>query len=165
MRVSFVVAMAENRAIGRDGGLPWHLPADLRHFKNLTIDHTVVMGRKTFDEVGRPLPRRRNVVVTRQRDWSAEGVEVVHGLDAALELVRGEAEVFIIGGAEIYRQALPRTDRIYLTRVETEVEGDVFFPEIDWDEWRIVAEEHHPADDRHAYAMTFLTYERRRGEG
>ncbi len=163
MIVSLVVAMAEHRVIGRDGGLPWRLPDDLKHFKRLTIDHTVIMGRRTFDEVGRPLANRRNVVISRNRAFRPDGVTVVSSLDEALALTATETEVFVIGGGEIYRQALPRADRVYLTLVHATVEGDTTFPEFEQSAWVIESEEFHPADDRHAYGFTFREYRRIRG--
>jgi dihydrofolate reductase len=160
LRLSLIAAVSDGGVIGRDGGLPWHLPADLKHFKALTTGHSLLMGRKTYESVGKPLPRRRNIVLTRSRGWQAEGVEVAADLDEALALVAGEAEVFVAGGSELYAQALPRADRLYLTRVHGEVEGDVFFPEVPWQEWALVTEEHHPADGRHAQAFTFQTWDR-----
>lgn len=160
MIVSLVVAMAENGVIGRDGGLPWRLPDDLKHFKRLTSGYTVIMGRKTFDEVGRPLPNRRNLVVSRNPGFAAEGITVAPSLDAALALAAGESEVFVIGGGEIYRQALPRADRLHLTQVHAAVDGDTTFPAFDPAEWTLAAEEFHPADDRHAWSFTIREYRR-----
>ena len=146
--------------IGRDNALPWHLPADLKRFKSLTTGHTLIMGRKTFDAIGKALPGRRTIVLSRNPEWRATGVEIVPDLDAALRLVAGEAEVFVAGGAEIYRQALPLADRIYLTQVHGAVEGDARFPEIDPHEWRLTSNEHHPIDDRHAFEFSFQCYQR-----
>ena len=160
MIVSLVVAMAENRVIGRDGGLPWRLPDDLKHFKRLTVDHTVIMGRKTFDEVGRPLPNRRNVVISRNPAFRPDGVTVVPSLDEALALGASETEVFVIGGGEIYRQALLRADRVYLTLVHAAVEGDTTFPDFERSAWVLESEQFHPADDRHAYGFSFREYRR-----
>ena len=158
--VSAIVAAAENNAIGKDNQLLWHLPNDLRFFKRTTSGHPIVMGRKTFESVGKPLPNRRNIVVTRQSDYAVEGADVVHSIQEALSLCADNAEVFIVGGAEIYRQALPILGRIYITRVHTEVAGDTFFPDIDEQDWVLVSEERHPPDDRHAHAYTFMVYER-----
>jgi dihydrofolate reductase len=152
--------MSENRVIGRNNALPWHLPADMKFFKTLTMGHTVIMGRKTFDTMGKPLPGRRNVVVTRDPSWRREGVEVAAGLDRAVELASGETEVFVAGGAEIYRQALECAARIYLTVVHTEIAGDAYFPAIDLSEWALVSEKTHSADERNAFAMSFRRYER-----
>lgn len=155
--------MAENRVIGRDGDVPWYLPADLRFFKRLTLGHTVVMGRRTFDSIGRrPLIGRRNIVVTRQPRFGASGVEVAHSLPQALELAEGEQDVFIAGGADIYRIALPIADRLYLTVVHAEVDGDVRFPEFDTADWELVSETRFEADERHEHAFSFRRYDRRR---
>lgn len=148
--------------IGRDGAVPWHLPADLRHFKQLTTGHTVIMGRRTFESVGRPLPDRRNVIVTRDPTYRAAGAVVAPGLDEALALAADEPEVFVVGGAELYRLALPRADRMYLTIVHAEVPGDTYFPPFDPDEWHLEREERHTTDARHAHPFTFRCYVRRR---
>jgi dihydrofolate reductase len=158
MRLSAIVAMAANRCIGKDNTLPWRLPADLRRFKQLTLGHTLVMGRKTYESIGRPLPGRTIVVVTRQRDYAPEGVHVAHSLEQALELARGD-EVFIAGGADLYRQTMDRLRRLYLTRLDRDYEGDTFFPEVDLSGWRLVEEEHHPATATEP-PFSFLTYER-----
>lgn len=158
--VSAIVAAAENNAIGKDNQLLWHLPNDLRFFKRTTSGHPIIMGRKTFESVGKPLPNRRNIVVTRQPDYAVEGGDVVHSIQAALALCAENAEVFIVGGAEIYKQALAILGRIYITRVHTEVAGDTFFPDIDEQDWVLVSEEFHAPDERHAYAYTFMVYER-----
>lgn len=162
MIVSLVVAMAENGVIGRAGGLPWHLPDDLKHFKKLTLDHTVIMGRRTYDEVKRPLANRRNVVISRSPDFRPHGVTVVPSLAEALALGATEEEVFVIGGGEIFRLALPRADRLYLTVVHATVEGDTRFPAFDEAAWALEDEEFHPADQRHAYGFTFKTFKRLR---
>lgn len=163
--ISLVAAMAENRVIGRDGGLPWRLPDDLRYFKSLTVDHTVIMGRKTFDEIKRPLDNRRNVVISRDRAFRPHGVTVVPSLKEALALGATEDEVFVIGGGEIFRVALPLADRIYLTVVHAEVTGDTTFPVFEAGEWVQVREGYHPADARHEYAFTFRRYDRVRASG
>jgi len=163
VRVSLIAAVAENRVIGRDGALPWHLPEDLRHFKRLTRGHVVVMGRRTWETLDGPLPRRRCIVVTRDASYRAEGAEVVHGLDEALEraAAAGETEVFVLGGGEIYTLALPRADRMYLTIVHAEPAGDARFPVFDAAEWTLASDEPHDADERHEHAYSFRTYERR----
>ena len=158
MIVSLVAAMAENRVIGRDGKVPWHLPDDLKFFKRLTVDHTVIMGRKTFEEIRRPLANRRNVVISRRPDFRPAGVTVVPTLAEALALGATEREVFVIGGGEIYRLALPRAERLYLTVVHAEVEGDTYFPPFDQAAWMLDAESYHPADERHAFPFSFRTY-------
>ena len=161
-RVSIVAAIAENGVIGRNGGLPWRLPDDLKHFKKLTVDHTVIMGRKTFDEVKRPLPNRRNVVITRDPTFRSEGVTAVPSLEEALALGATEKEVFVIGGGEIYRAALPYADRLDLTIVHASVEGDTYFPPFEKDAWVLEDELFHPADERHPMSFTFRTYLRLR---
>lgn len=158
--VSLIAAMAENRVIGRGGELPWRLPDDLRHFKQLTVDHTVIMGRKTFDEIKRPLDNRRNVVITRNKEFRPHGVTVVPSLKEALALGATEDEVFVIGGGEIFKTALPLASRIYLTVVHAKVEGDTYFPPFEEDAWVLSSEELHPADERHEYAFTFRRYDR-----
>jgi dihydrofolate reductase len=159
--ISLVAAVADTGVIGRDGDLPWRLPADLKHFKKLTRGHTIVMGRRTFESIGRPLPERRNIVVTRQTDSAQPGVEVVHSLEDAIELSRGESEVFVIGGRAIYEAALPLANRLYLTRVHGQIEGDVYFPTWQSADWQLIDQHSQPDDKAHAYAMTFETYQRR----
>lgn len=159
--ISAIVAAAENNVIGKDNRLLWHLPNDLKFFKQTTLGHTVIMGRKTYESVGKPLPRRRNIVVTRQRDYTVDGAEITHSIQEALDWCTGEDEVFVVGGAAIYTQALPFTERVYLTRVHTSLAGDTFFPDLDSEEWRLVSREDHPADDRHAFDYSFLVYERK----
>lgn len=166
MIVSFVVAMASNRVIGRDNALPWHLPNDLKFFKRTTMGKPIIMGRRTYDSIGRPLPGRANIVITRRRDYQPEGVKVVHGLREALQLaehigiIDGVTETAIIGGAEIFREALPLTDRIYLTEVHAEVEGDVFFPEFDRSQWEEVGREDCKAEGPNPYDYSFVVLER-----
>jgi len=164
MTVSLIVAVSSNGVIGRDGGLPWRLSADLRHFKRTTMGHHLIIGRRTWEEVGKPLPGRTMVVLTRDWGFSADGVEVVHSLEEALAVARGDDEPFIAGGAQIYRIALEAglVDRIYFTRVHAEVEGDTLFPPIDLDEWKLVAEDPHEADEKNEHSCSFLVYERRR---
>ncbi len=158
--VTLIAAMAENRVIGRGGGLPWRLPDDMRHFKRLTVDHTVIMGRKTFDEIKRPLDNRRNVVITRNPDFRPHGATVVPSLAEALALGATEDEVFVIGGGEIYRLALPLADRLWLTVVHAEVVGDTTFPPFESDDWVLVSEEPHAADARHLHGFTIRRYDR-----
>ena len=163
MAVSLIVAVSENGVIGRDGGLPWRLSADLKHFKKTTMGHHLIIGRRTWDEVGKPLPGRMMVVVTRSRHIAPEGVRVAHSLEEALDIARDDGEPFIGGGAHIYRMALENdlVNRIYLTRIHAEVEGDTFFPDIDIDRWELVSEEYHVADENNEYSYSFLVYERR----
>ncbi len=164
MAVSLIVAVSENGVIGRDGGLPWRLPADLKHFKSTTMGHHLIIGRRTWNEVGKPLPGRTMVVVTRSRRFAPEGVRVAHSLEQALDVARDDDEPFIGGGAHIYRMALDNdlVDRIYLTRIHAEVEGDTFFPNLDLDEWELVSEQRHEADEKNEHPYSFMVYERAR---
>jgi dihydrofolate reductase len=173
VHVSILVAVAENAVIGRDGDLPWRLPADLRFFKRVTMGHHLIMGRKTWASIGRPLPGRTMVVLTRDPGLELPGVRVAHALPEALALARaaGDSEAFVIGGAEVFALALPLADRLYLTRVHADVQGDVCFPAPVHDgrwlaehRWVEVAREEHAADDHHAFAFTLLTFERRRAQ-
>jgi dihydrofolate reductase len=159
--VSMIVAMAQNGVIGRDNTLPWRLPEDLRRFKAITLGKSILMGRKTFESIGKPLPGRLNFVLTRNRDWHADGVIVVNSVDEALRKVRDTDEVIAIGGAEIYRLFMPFARRIYLTQVHAEVPGDTIFPDFDPTQWVDAECITQPADDRHAYALTFMTLERK----
>ena len=169
MRISIIAVLASNGVIGRDNRLPWHLGTDLKRFKALTTGHHLVMGRKTFESLGKPLPGRTTVVITRQKAFSAPpGVVVVASIDEALRVAgqRGDDEVFIAGGGEIYRQALHLADRMYLTRIHAEVEGDTTFPEFDdVSEWNLTDSEHFEADENNDYPFSFLTYERAAPEG
>ena len=159
MKLALMVAVAENGVIGRAGQLPWRLPADLRHFKAVTMGKPVLMGRRTWESIGRALPGRRNVVISRQPGFRAEGAEVYPDVDSALAAVAAEPEVTVIGGAEIYRQLLPRAEVLHLTRVHAQVDGDTYFPELDAG-WRRVEQQARAADDQHPYALTFERWER-----
>lgn len=161
MTVSLVVAAAKNNVIGRDGELPWHLPDDLRHFKRLTTGKPVIMGRRTWESIGRPLPDRHNIVMTRDPEYTATDCDVATSVSDALKLAGDDREVMVIGGGQVYRDFLPRADRIYLTRVQADVEGDTYFFDIDRTRWRLVSSEHHDADDKHAYAFEMMVFERR----
>jgi len=161
-QVAIIVAADERGGIGRAGGLPWHLPEDLRRFKALTMGKPIVMGRRTWDSIGRPLPGRRSLVVTRQPAVAIEGAEVFGSLEDALGAAAAAPEVCVIGGAEVYREALPRADVVHLTRVHATVEADTFLPTLDPADWEPVACERRPADDRHAHAYSFVTLRRRR---
>ena len=160
MRISLVVAASKNNVIGRDRGLPWHLPDDLRHFKRLTVGKPVIMGRRTFESIGRPLPDRRNIVMTRDANYAADGCDVVTSVEEALDAAQGAGEVMVIGGGQVYRDFLPHADRLYLTRVQADVEGDTYFRDIDRIRWRLVSSEHHDADEKHAYAFDLMEFER-----
>ncbi len=162
-RIVLIVAMSENGVIGRGGGLPWRLPDDLKHFKRVTMGHSVIMGRRTFEELGKPLPGRTNIVVTRSRSLAADGVLVAHSLDDAIECAKkqpGADRICIIGGGELFRLALPIADEMFITLVHGEVEGDAFFPDVDWSHWRLIEEQPHAADARHEFAFSFRRYER-----
>ncbi|TAF00797.1 MAG: dihydrofolate reductase [Runella slithyformis] len=158
MRISLIVAAAQNGVIGRNNQLIWHLPNDLKQFKRLTMHHPMIMGRKTFDSIGKPLPGRTSIVISRQADWHFEGCVAVQSLAAAVEAARqtNADEVFVIGGAEIYRMALPVAHKIYLTEVHTTVEGDAFFSIPDLENWQEIARTSHPADEKHAHSFDFV---------
>lgn len=163
MIVSAIVAISRNRVIGSDNQIPWYLPADMAFFKRTTMGHFVIMGRLTFLSMGRPLPKRSNVVVTRDLFFTATGCLIAHSLEEALSLAQeaGETEAFIIGGGQIYRESMEYLDRIYLTEVDVAVEGDVFFPELKENEWEVIRSESHPADEKNDFPFTFKTLERR----
>lgn len=169
MKISMIAAATLNHIIGKDGDMPWHLPADLKYFKRITLHHHVIMGRKTFEAFGggKPLPKRTNIVLTRQEGVKYEGVQVAQSVEKALELARkaGETEAFLIGGEQIYRLGMEVADRIYLTRIYTELEGDTFFPIIDEADWQLVSEERYCADEKHAYDMSFRVWERKLRKG
>jgi dihydrofolate reductase len=159
--ISLIVAATKNHVIGKDGAMPWHLPADLQYFKKITMGKPIIMGRKTFDSIGRPLPGRRNIVVTQNRAWSHQGVEVVHDIADALRLLENE-EAFVIGGATLYTAALPVASRVYLTAINATIDGDTFFPALDQKTWREIAREHRAKDEKNAHDLDFIVYERER---
>ena len=163
MLVSAIVAAAENHVIGDGEDIPWRISTDLKYFKRTTQDHHVIMGRKTFETMGRPLPKRTNVVLTRDLLYVATGIIVAHSLEEALTIAydNGEEEAFIIGGGEIYHQSMEYLDKIYLTRVHATVEGETTFPELDQDHWELVSADAHPAGERDEYAFTFEVYKRK----
>ena len=158
--LSLIVAMARNRVIGADGGIPWHLPEELKRFKSLTLGHHIVMGRKTWESIGRLLPGRTTVIVTRQRGYRVPGAQVACSLDDAIAACGADDEIFVIGGAELYAQALARAGRLYLTTVDADVAGDTFMPDYAAGDWREVAAQAFPADARHPYSFRCVTYER-----
>jgi dihydrofolate reductase len=160
-RVSLIVAMAKNRVIGVNNTLPWHLPADLKHFKSLTMGHHIVMGRKTYESIGKPLPGRTSVVVTRNAGYSVPGVIVVHSLKQALASCGNDEEIFVIGGAELYRQAIKFADRIYLTEIDADISGDAHFTEFDSRFWQEAGRECHEADEKNAHPYHFVLYDRK----
>lgn len=161
MIISMVAAMAANRVIGKDNRMPWHLPADLKHFKQVTLGKPVIMGRKTFQSIGRVLPGRRNIVISRNPPVDTQGAEWVTGLEQALSLLQGQPEVMVIGGAQIYQQCLPLAQRLYLTEIALETEGDTCFPDYQpFGPWRLVDESNLNADSVNSYACRFITLER-----
>jgi dihydrofolate reductase len=161
VRISAIVAMSENRVIGKDNQLLWHLPNDFKHFKEITMGKPVLMGRKTHQSIGRVLPGRCNVVITRDVNFQACGCVVANSIEMALSSVEYSDEAFVIGGAELFKALLPKTERIYLTIVHHEFDGDTFFPELNLDEWRESERETHPADEKHAYSFSFVTLDRK----
>lgn len=160
MNVTLIAAMAKNRVIGKDNQLIWHFPEDLKHFKKLTSGHHIIMGRRTFESVGKALPNRVNIIVTRQKDYRAPNCLVVHDLPAALRKAEGDPQPFIAGGAEIYTQALAYAKTIELTLIHGEYEGDRYFPEFDLKLWKLARGEKREADDRHEHPYEFLTYKK-----
>jgi dihydrofolate reductase len=159
--ITLIVAATDSGVIGRDNTLPWHLPDDLKRFKRLTLGKPVVMGRRTFESIGKPLPGRHNIVVTRDAHYRREGVTVVHGVDEAVRSAGDAPEIMIIGGADLFRLFLPGAGRLHLTRVHGDVAGDVHWPGIDEREWRLLESERHDLDERHAHAFTFELWEKR----
>jgi len=159
-RVSLIAAMAENRVIGVNNALPWHLPADLRHFRELTTGHPIIMGRRNYESIGKPLPNRTNIIVTRNPTYDAPGCTVTHSLADALHFSEHDPEVFIIGGGDIYRQALKEANRIYLTLVHAEIPGDTFFPPFEKDGWYEIERVRHEADAKNPYAYSYLVYDK-----
>jgi dihydrofolate reductase len=162
MRISIIVAMTPQRVIGQHGDMPWHLPAELQHFKEITLGRPIVMGRRTHESIARALPGRQNIVITRDRGYTSEGVRVVHSLEEAIAAAGDAPELMIIGGETLYRQALDRAGRIYLSLVHARLEGDTWFPELDPAQWQEVARVEHPGDEQNPYALSYLVLERRR---
>jgi dihydrofolate reductase len=166
MIISLIAALTENRVIGKSNDLPWRLPDDMKYFMQTTSGHHVVMGRKNYESIPakfRPLPNRANIVVTRQEEYDAPGCMVVNSIPAAIDIAidNHEAEVFIIGGAEIYTQSLALANRLYLTEIHTSLEGDAFFPIFNKHEWTEISRKHHPTDEKHLYAFDFVVYEKK----
>ncbi len=160
-RISIIVAMAKNRTIGINNTLPWRCPEDLKHFKSLTMGHHMIMGRKTFDSIGKPLPGRTTVVVTRNRELKIEGCSMANSLQQALDACAGDSEIFVVGGAELYTQALPLADTLYLTEIQQEVTGDAHFPAFDKTEWQEIAREQRSQDIPQPLTYHFVTLQRR----
>ena len=160
MRISIIAALSTNRVIGRDNALPWRLPADLQHFKTITMGKPVIMGRRTFESIGRPLPGRINVVVTTNAAFQVDGCHVVQSIEQALELTQEHDEIMVIGGASFYQQMLPHAVRMYLTLVHAVIDGDAYFPDYDESDWHISERQDFPADDRNQYDYSFVVLER-----
>lgn len=158
--LSMIVAHADNRVIGKDNDMPWYLPADLAYFKKTTLGKPIIMGRKTYESIGRPLPGRKNIVISRDDEYRAEGVEVVGSVEAALALVSDVEEVMVIGGGAIYKHCLPAAQRLYITHIDANIAGDTYFPEYDLNEWRLAVSEVKAADDKNNYQLRFNVYER-----
>lgn len=165
MKISIIVAVSFNQVIGVENQLPWHLPADLQYFKKLTLDHSIIMGRKTYESIGRPLPKRENIVITRDSHFNAEKVIIVNSIEQAIKHCedRNQEEVFIIGGDTIYKQTMSIADQLYITRVNTVIEhGTAFFPEIDLNVWDLISSEWHPKDEKNQFDYTFELYAKRK---
>lgn len=162
MPVYIIAAMDRNRVIGKGGALPWKLPADLKHFAAITRNNTVVMGRKTYESIGARLPDRRNIVISTSKELIAPGCLVVPSFEAAMENVFPTENVFAIGGGSVYEAAMPLAERLYLTEIDAEIDGDTFFPEFNRDEWKEVSREHHEPDEKNQYPYDFVLYERRK---
>lgn len=157
MSLSYIVAMDIQQAIGLNNALPWRLPAELAYFKKTTMNHTILMGRKTYESIGKPLPNRTNVILTQNKDYEAEGCVIVHSVEEALELAKNQ-EVFVIGGAEVFQLFMPLVERLYITLIEHEFEADTFFPEFDIEEWVLQSSEEGIKDDKNPYDYSFLVY-------
>jgi len=160
--ITIIAAAGENNALGKDNDLVWHLPDDFKRFKKLTSGHYIIMGRKTFESFPKPLPNRTHVVISRQKNYNNENCIVAHNLKDALAFAEEDEQAFIIGGGEIYKLGLPYAEKIELTRVHGEFEADAFFPELDLNDWELVNEEFHEKDEKHNYAFTYLTYQRKK---
>ena len=160
MKLSIIVAVSDNETIGKENKLPWRLSSDLKRFKSITMGNSILMGRKTFESLPKLLPGRKTVILTRQEGYKYEGAIVVDSLASAIEACREESEAFVIGGAEVYHQAIPLASRLYLTKVHAEIDGDTFFPPIDWDDWRLLEKSQHETDEKNQYPTTFCIYER-----
>lgn len=161
MSISYIVAMDRNRAIGKNNRLPWHIPADLKFFKQTTMGHAILMGRKTYESVGKPLPGRTNVIMTQNPSYRAEGCEIVHSVEETIDRFGRQDELFVTGGAELFRLFMPYVDKMYLTRIEHAFEGDTFFPEYDETEWTLVKREQGVMDEKNPYTYFFETHVRR----
>ena len=166
MKISLIAALGRNNEIGKENMLLWNMPADMKHFRETTSGHVVIMGRKTYESIGQPLPNRRNIVITRNTEFTAPGIEIAHSLAEAIDIVQTDGagwdgEVFVIGGAQLYAEAIDMADTLYITRIDSEVpEADAFFPEFGPAEWKEIARETHESDETNPHAYTFITYEK-----
>lgn len=161
--ITLIVAASQNNVIGKNNDLPWHLPRDLKYFKSVTTGCPIIMGRKTYESIGKVLPNRLNIVITRNADYALPDAEVVNSVEAAIALAKQQSdanEIHVIGGAAIFAATLPLVDKLYLSRVLADIDGDTFLPDIDWSAWKMVSSEHHPADDKNAYPLDFQVYRR-----
>ena len=159
--ISYIVAMDKNRVIGKDNQLPWHLPADLKFFKKVTMGHPIVMGRKTHESIGKPLPGRENIILTRNQTYKSEGCSVIHSVEELNRLVEEKnEEVFVIGGAELFKATFAHVDRLYITKIEHEFEGDTYFPDFKESDWKIISQEKGIKDEKNPYDYSFIIYER-----
>jgi dihydrofolate reductase len=159
--ISLLVAMDKNQLIGKDNDLPWRLPADLAYFKRVTMGHPIIMGRKTYDSIGRPLPGRENIIVTRDTSYEAEGCKVIHSIEEIVKMnEQTDQELFVIGGAEIFKEILPHSDRLYITEINEVFDGDTYFPAFDKAEWKVISKEQGIKDEKNPYDYTFLVYEK-----
>ncbi len=172
MILSIIAAIGKNNALGKDNQLLWQMPADMKHFKEITTGHTVIMGSKTFKSIGRPLPNRKNIVITRDMNYAPEGVDVVHSFDEALKIAsleqgrkfeenQDEVEVFVIGGGQVYAEAMTKANKLYITEIDSEPSADTFFPEIKMEEWKEVSRESHMPDEKNPLSYSFVTYSRK----
>lgn len=161
MKIALIAALSKNRVIGKQNELPWHLPADLRHFKSLTTGKSIIMGRSTFQSIGKALPNRQNIILTRDENFIADGCTIVHSMGQALEQAEHQQELMIVGGTTIYQQFLPIAQMMYLTLIDEEFDGDAYFPEWVKDEWNETAREDHNADEKNALNYSFVTLERK----
>jgi len=163
VKISAIVAVAKNNVIGKDNDIPWYLPADLKYFKKITLNHHIIMGRNCYESIGKPLPKRTTVILTRNPFYLVSNCYVTHSIDEALQVAKdnGEEEAFIIGGAQIYELAMEHCEKLYLTEVDLEVEGDVLFPKLNMDEWKLISEEPHKADEKNEHDYVFKVYKRK----
>ncbi|MCQ6275156.1 dihydrofolate reductase [Bacillus sp. V3B] len=160
--ISYIVAMDKNRVIGKNNQLPWYLPADLQFFKRVTMGHPIIMGRKTYESIGKPLPGRENIIVTRNQEYKVEGCTVIHSVEELTKFTEEkQEEVFVIGGAELFQVTFPNVDRLYITMIEHEFEGDTFFPEFNETDWNLISTEKGPKDEKNPYDYSFNIYERK----